>query len=376
MKKVLSFILVIAIVIGFGVVSASAKTAALNAKVDDTLRDYLAGKSDDEKVTISVRLDNSMSDEELSIYQSLDWDLKLGFLKEKYQHQERVFLQSVSEICDYEEVATQGNYIVIKVSAYAVAEISDLKTVSFISLYVSDEHETLSDDVKRLIGESDASETVTVTVSGHFDMQNYLNISEKDTATMLEIKTDDGLNEWIKASLAFYGPKNRALFEKIASVSDAELVEKPMAIINSKYGVSSEFMICDLYDWFEIMIPAGQIKTVAEIEEVYGVGYNGYVGSSPDADRAFIGGDPDKIKEQYGDPDEDGAYTIPVTPFAFGDADGDGFVTILDATAIQRQLASLASKEEIVPSAADVDGDGEVTILDATGIQRTLAGLD
>lgn len=348
----------------------------MNAKVDDTLCLYLADKSDDEKVTVSVILDNSMSDEEISIYQSLDWDLKLGFLKEKYQYQERVFLHSVSEICDYEEVANQGNCIVIKVPAYAVSEISDQKTVSYISLYVSNEHEKLSDDVKRLIGEADENETVKVTVSGHFDMRNYLNISDEDMAAMLESKTDDGLNEWIKASLAFYGPKNRALFEKIATVSDAEMIEKPMAIVNTKYGVSSEFMICDLYNWFEIKIPVGQIKTVAEIEEVYGVGYNGYVGSSPDADRAFIGGDPDKIKEQYGDPDEDGAYTIPVTPFAFGDADGDGFVTILDATAIQRHLASLASKKEIVPSAADVDGDGEVTILDATGIQRTLANLD
>lgn len=57
-----------------------------------------------------------------------------------------------------------------------------------------------------------------------------------------------------------------------------------------------------------------------------------------------------------------------------GDADGDGEVTILDATAIQRTLASLPvdSFNEI---AADVDGDGEVTIIDATFTQRWLADL-
>ena len=57
-----------------------------------------------------------------------------------------------------------------------------------------------------------------------------------------------------------------------------------------------------------------------------------------------------------------------------GDADGDGEVTILDVTAIQRFLVNLpnASFNE---AAADTDGDGEVTILDATYIQRWLASL-
>ena len=57
-----------------------------------------------------------------------------------------------------------------------------------------------------------------------------------------------------------------------------------------------------------------------------------------------------------------------------GDADGDGEVTIIDATAIQRWLADMPVSECIL-SYADFDGDGEVTILDATAIQRYLAGL-
>lgn len=57
-----------------------------------------------------------------------------------------------------------------------------------------------------------------------------------------------------------------------------------------------------------------------------------------------------------------------------GDVDDDGEVTIIDATAIQRHLASIptASYNE---KAADADGDGSVTILDATAIQRHLAQL-
>ncbi|MBQ3417242.1 MAG: dockerin type I repeat-containing protein [Ruminococcus sp.] len=57
-----------------------------------------------------------------------------------------------------------------------------------------------------------------------------------------------------------------------------------------------------------------------------------------------------------------------------GDADGDGKVTILDATAIQRSLAALPVKS-FNEKAADVDGDG-LNITDATWIQRYLAEFD
>ena len=58
-----------------------------------------------------------------------------------------------------------------------------------------------------------------------------------------------------------------------------------------------------------------------------------------------------------------------------GDADGDGKITILDATRIQRYLAALIDETEIVLIYADFDEDGTLTILDATGVQRLLAGI-
>lgn len=57
-----------------------------------------------------------------------------------------------------------------------------------------------------------------------------------------------------------------------------------------------------------------------------------------------------------------------------GDADGDGSVTVLDATAIQRMLVSLEEPTFNIIS-ADVDLDQTVTIFDATFIQRHLVGL-
>ena len=58
-----------------------------------------------------------------------------------------------------------------------------------------------------------------------------------------------------------------------------------------------------------------------------------------------------------------------------GDADGDGEVTILDATRIQRCIAELEPANNISMKNAEADGDGMVTILDATRIQRLIAEL-
>ena len=63
-------------------------------------------------------------------------------------------------------------------------------------------------------------------------------------------------------------------------------------------------------------------------------------------------------------------------PAILGDVDGDGEVTILDATFIQRYLAGIPIPFELNEAIADVDGDGEVTIIDATYIQRWLASLN
>ena len=71
--------------------------------------------------------------------------------------------------------------------------------------------------------------------------------------------------------------------------------------------------------------------------------------------------------------------------YVLGDVDGDGVMTILDATRIQRYLVDLCNLEgndygmpvadKSVYAAADVTGDGVVSIFDALRICRCLAGL-
>lgn len=59
-----------------------------------------------------------------------------------------------------------------------------------------------------------------------------------------------------------------------------------------------------------------------------------------------------------------------------GDADLDGTVTIVDATAIQRYLAGMKVFNRLQTVVADVNENNEVDILDATIIQKELAQLD
>lgn len=58
-----------------------------------------------------------------------------------------------------------------------------------------------------------------------------------------------------------------------------------------------------------------------------------------------------------------------------GDVDGDGSVTIIDATAVQRYVAQLETLEDDAFLAGDVDVDGDVSIMDATLIQRLVAQI-
>ncbi|MBQ3265835.1 MAG: dockerin type I repeat-containing protein, partial [Ruminococcus sp.] len=78
--------------------------------------------------------------------------------------------------------------------------------------------------------------------------------------------------------------------------------------------------------------------------------------------------------EKPQNPDE----PVPVEPdtwYMLGDADGDREITILDATTIQRYLASIITEEYIDLTAGDVTKDG-IDITDATFIQRYLASME
>ena len=59
-----------------------------------------------------------------------------------------------------------------------------------------------------------------------------------------------------------------------------------------------------------------------------------------------------------------------------GDADGDGEITITDATTIQRHLVSLITLSKDAQACADTNGSGDIDITDTTQIQRYLAEFE
>jgi len=63
-----------------------------------------------------------------------------------------------------------------------------------------------------------------------------------------------------------------------------------------------------------------------------------------------------------------------VTGKLYGDANGDGAVTIDDATTLQKALVKMVPMPENADIICDVNCDGRVSILDVTFIQRYLAG--
>ena len=96
--------------------------------------------------------------------------------------------------------------------------------------------------------------------------------------------------------------------------------------------------------------------------------YNNGRGSS------FVDYDGDGMLDHV-DPYPTDPNNMPTVEKKCGDSDGDGEVTIIDATCIQRYLAQfeLTTFDEVT---ADADGDGEITIVDATIIQRYLAQFE
>ena len=69
-------------------------------------------------------------------------------------------------------------------------------------------------------------------------------------------------------------------------------------------------------------------------------------------------------------------YTFDATKdYLLGDVNGDGKISVLDATLIQKYISGLVTFSDTQKAAADVNNDGSVSVIDATLIQKYIAGL-
>ena len=55
-----------------------------------------------------------------------------------------------------------------------------------------------------------------------------------------------------------------------------------------------------------------------------------------------------------------------------GDVDGDGVISIADATTLQKYITNIVDFDDEQLAVADTSGDGNVNIIDATQIQKYL----
>ena len=109
----------------------------------------------------------------------------------------------------------------------------------------------------------------------------------------------------------------------------------------------------------------GVVKAVGEGYTVITINAAGNNNYNPDTEKiiVFVSGTADP--------------TEPTTKpeHIIGDVNGDGSITVLDATTLQKFISGLVSLSNEQLALADTNGDGSVTVLDATQIQKYLANL-
>ena len=105
--------------------------------------------------------------------------------------------------------------------------------------------------------------------------------------------------------------------------------------------------------------------------DIYSIPSNSFEGCT---DVTFYGYGEDNAAYRFAQ--ENGYRYVDLDQILIGDADGDSKVSIIDATFIQRVLASIAVPSSCDEKAADVDCSGGMTIIDVTYIQRYLAGME
>ncbi|MDO4881768.1 MAG: carbohydrate-binding domain-containing protein [Oscillospiraceae bacterium] len=120
----------------------------------------------------------------------------------------------------------------------------------------------------------------------------------------------------------------------------------------------------------------GQINFVVVLK-------NGYTLDSVTAEGAYKNVKDTGVENTYRITKVTGAVTINVTTgksatpsdYTLGDVNGDGYITVADATLVQQHAAELITLTDTALLAADTNKDGYVTVADATLIQQYAAEL-
>ncbi len=170
---------------------------------------------------------------------------------------------------------------------------------------------------------------------------------------------------------------------------------------------NNAFYWCDNLERITVLNPECDIYDLESFREIYYEGsvlYESYFGTIPDYVTIYgyddstaykyakkVGNEFESLGRIPQEPNE--PQTEPTTPTErptepptvpptqapnepkMGDVDGDGTVSVMDATIIQRSVAQLTTIEDEKTQYADTNKDGKVSIMDATIVQRFVAQL-
>ena len=149
------------------------------------------------------------------------------------------------------------------------------------------------------------------------------------------------------------------------------------ATITDYYGEVTELVIPSTLDGYKVtkignyaFWDCGSLESITIPSSVTSIGDDAFCG----CDKLTIYGEKDSAAESYAK--MFGIAFVALGESAHGkvgDTNGDGKVTVADATRIQKHLANILKLEGAELEAADTNGDGKVTVADATQIQKYLA---
>lgn len=135
--------------------------------------------------------------------------------------------------------------------------------------------------------------------------------------------------------------------------------------------------ITDIYDY--AFVNCNNLKSVTIPSSVtdiglYALGFreSKYTNDYIKIDGFTIKGVKGSVAEEYAN--EVGFDFVAVEEDIFGDVDGNGVLSVADATSIQKYSADLIEFTDSQIEAADVNGDGAINVLDATAVQQILVG--
>lgn len=135
----------------------------------------------------------------------------------------------------------------------------------------------------------------------------------------------------------------------------------------------SIFWFCDNLKTFTFSKQIQHINKTIGYKCEGGMGHGG--ASDEKMDGVTIRGYSGTVAETYAKENDFTFISLGNVENTLGDVNGDGVISILDATEIQKYLASLSELNENQIILADFNKDGIISIVDATDIQKYIAGL-